>query len=439
MKRRIFSLLCLVLCVLLCGCAVIVGNDTDTADAITKDTATQSESQTTQDSPQSDAATDSVSDVINGTESDAVTDVTGDETTKDQDNSTTPSDDPVKLVMVGDVLMHDPVLDSGKLQGGGYSYKHLFDNVADVVGAADIAMFNQEVIIAGEKYGIDGYPRFNAPFELADAIAAVGFDVAVHATNHTLDVGKAAMLDCLNYWGTKYPDIEVVGMHDSPADAEKISIVEKNGIKIAILNYTYTVNGAGTAALAASPYLVDILDENRIRRDVKAADELADFVIVAAHWGTEYTHKPSTSQKKWAKLMLECGVDLVLGTHPHVIQPVEWMEDDQGNKMLVYWSLGNFINSTGETGKGKGARMLGAMADVELSRDEKGEVYISSAYAVPLVTHIKYQTYGITTYKFSDYTEAMLAESEAVRIDSTFTYQYCVDTFEEILGKFLKK
>ena len=237
MKQRILSFLCLVLCVVLCGCAVINGNDTDTTNVITKDTNTPESSQSTQDSPLgSDDATGAASDATTSTESDALTDVTTEDstnqTTKDQDSSTTPSNDPVKLIMVGDVLMHDPVLDSGKLQGGGYSYKHLFDNVADVVGAADIAMFNQEVIIAGEKYGIDGYPRFNAPFELADAIAAVGFDVAVHATNHTLDVGKAAMLDCLNYWETKYPDIEVVGMHDSPADAEKISIVEKNGIKI---------------------------------------------------------------------------------------------------------------------------------------------------------------------------------------------------------------
>lgn len=455
MKSKILTLLCIVICVLCCSCddPAITSSDLqstpstqtydnsavidpfDSSDITSSDSETEVEKSTDK---VTDIATDVVSTVATDIATDTATETVTDKVTHGQnDVLQTPSNDPVRLIMVGDVLMHDPVLDSGRTSGG-YSYKHLFDNIADDVAKADVALFNQEVIIAGEKYGIDGYPRFNAPFELADAISAAGFDVAVHATNHTLDVGKAAMLDCLKYWESAHPHIEVVGMHDSKTDAEHISVIEKNGIKIAILNYTYTVNGAGTAALRADPYLVDVLDEDRIRRDTKAAGELSDFVIVAAHWGTEYTHTPSSSQRKWAALMLECGVDLVLGTHPHVIQPVEWLEDGEGNKMLVYWSLGNFVNSTSEKGTGKGARMLGAMADVEISRGADGQVHITSASAVPLVTHIEYKTYGITTYKFVDYTGDMLNRSEASNIDPSFTYAYCTGTFKKILGDFLK-
>ena len=138
--------------------------------------------------------------------------------------------------------------------------------------------------------------------------------------------------------------------------------------------------------------------------------------------------------------MLDCGVDLVLGTHPHVIQPIEWLEDAKGNRMLVYWSLGNFVNSTGESGVGKGARMLGAMADIVIEKDPEGKVFISDASAIPLITHIRYETFGITTYRFRDYTEQMLEQSEAKKkIDSTLTYTYCEETFSRVLGDFIKK
>ncbi|MBQ2863603.1 MAG: CapA family protein [Clostridia bacterium] len=344
----------------------------------------------------------------------------------------------VRLIMVGDILMHDPVLDSGKTAAG-YSFSHLFENVREDISSADLALFNQEVIIAGEKYGIKGYPRFNAPFELADAIAEAGFDVALHATNHTLDAGKSAMLECLDYWQTKHPSIEVVGMHDSDADAWRISVIEKNGIRIAVLNYTDNMNPAGEQLLRDHPYLVDFLEEGRLRADVRAAREISDVVVVCVHWGSEYTHTPAAHQRRWAGIMLECGVDLVLGTHPHVIQPVEWLESADGERMLVYWSLGNFVNSTAERGAGKGARMLGAMAEVTIEKNGSGKAAISSASAVPLITHIEYKTYGITTYRFSSYSESLLLQSEAVRIDPSFTYSYCTETFEGVLGDFIKK
>ncbi len=430
-KLIVSVLACFLICCIICSCISIQS-------PVAPDTQPQYGAMTEQVSVQD---SDTEQQTVTSVQTEAATSAETDALTSSDTSITTPSDAPsntLRLVMVGDVLMHDPVIASG-VTDSGYSYGHLFENITDEIADADIAMLNQEVIIAGEKYGIGGYPCFNAPMELADAIAEAGFNVAVHATNHTLDVGKAAMLSCLENWQTKYPHIEVVGMHDSERDAEHISIIEQNGIKVAILNYTYTINRAGTAALAKDPYLVDLLDEDRIRNDTKTASEAADFVIVAAHWGTEYSHVPSSSQKRWAKLMLECGVDLVLGTHPHVIQPVEWLEDGEGNKMLVYWSLGNFVNCTSEKGPGKGARMLGAMADVEIRKDTKGTVYIGSASAIPLVTFINYGERGITTYKLSEYTESMHEDNRAVDIDPTFTYGYCTETFDDILGDFIKE
>lgn len=419
MKKKLLSVLSIVLCVLLCSCgnAVFTDGMSDIADGVVSEEVSSSNPTVTTD-------TADAPDTADSPESDQKTPVA--------------EPDRLSLIMVGDILMHDPVLESGRTSEG-YSYHHIFENVADEIKAADVAIFNQEVMIAGERYGVQGYPKFNAPFELADAIAAAGFDVAAHATNHTLDVGKDAMLECLANWENKYPEIEIIGMHESSEDAEHISVIEKNGIKMAVLNYTDIMNLVGVELCREEPYLVDMFEESRIRRDVQKAREIADFVTVCAHWGSEYTHSPSDTQKKWADIMLECGVDLVLGTHPHVIQPVEWLEHENGNKMLVYWSLGNFVNSTGESGRGKGARMLGAMADVTLARNNDGKVYIADASAVPLVTHIRYESFGITTYLFSEYTEEMLKQSEAVNIDYTFSYSYCEKTFSDILGGFIKK
>ncbi len=466
MNKKLLVCLTAILCVILCSCITPMETDISlqegTASVTDAESVDRTQTDPNSEETQAHTGTYDVTEGVRDTDSepkdsDSIQDTSTDalvtdNTTSAESSSAIDTDkyespshshgsaqSTAHLIMVGDILMHDPVLEGGKTDDG-YSYEHLFANVADEISSADLALFNQEVIIAGERYGIQGYPRFNAPFELADALASVGFDVAVHATNHTLDVGKQALLDCLSNWETKYPQIEVVGMHDSAEDAEHISVIEKNGIKIAILNYTYTLNGAGSAAIARDPYLVDVLDENRIRRDTKRAGELADFIVVCAHWGTEYTHTPSASQKRWADIMLECGVDLVLGTHPHVIQPVEWLEDEDGNRMLVYWSLGNFVNSTGESGAGKGARMLGAMADIIIGKDADGKTFISEASAIPLITHIKYETYGITTYLFSEYTEQMLEQSEAKKkIDTTLTYKYCEDTFSRVLGDFIKK
>ncbi len=466
MKRKITALLSFVLCLCLCACVASAPDstsisdvtvytpstaaaDSDTVQAETElagagtDTTAQTEAQSTDVSTTAPETKPPVTETpVTETDKPEAKPPTIPETSsgitpliKTDKNPST--DGCVKLVMVGDILMHDPILEYGKTNNG-YSFYNLFENVKSDIKKADIAMLNQEVIISGEKYGIDGYPRFNSPFELADAIADAGFDVACHATNHTLDKGAEAMRTCLDMWGKRHAEVTVVGMHDSKSDAETVCIIEKNGIKIAMLNYTYGLNGAGNAAIEKEPYLVDMLVESEVKADLAVAEKYADFTVVSVHWGNEYTHTPSSSQKKWAEIFLDGGADLVLGTHPHVLQPVEWLEGENGERMLVYWSLGNFINCTESEGKGIGDRMLGALADVTVERGSDGKVKITSAYAVPLITHIELKQFGITTYKFSDYTEKMLSESEAVKKDSTLTYAYAKKQYEDMFGSFIK-
>ena len=153
------------------------------------------------------------------------------------------------------------------------------------------------------------------------------------------------------------------------------------------------------------------------------------------HWGTEYNLGVTDAQKKWAKLFANCGADLIIGTHPHVIEPVEEITADDGRTVPVYYSLGNFINWTSGSGKGVANRMVGAMAVVKLSRDEKGEVAVDEYMAKPVVSHVESKINGSTVYFLEDYTQAKSFLNEIRKRDKDFSYRYadrlCRDVLED--------
>ena len=281
----------------------------------------------------------------------------------------------LSIIMVGDILLHSAVAQSGMQNDGTYNFDALFTQTASEIQEADLALVNQEVIIGGTQLGITGYPSFNAPYELGDALIDAGFDVILHATNHALDKGKHGILNCLNYWESAHPDTAVLGIHDSKKDQKQIYTCEQDGIKIAILNYTYGTNGIPLPE--DMPYAVDLLNEQSIKKDLARARKAADFIIVCPHWGTEFLLEASTEQETWTQFFLENGVDLVIGTHPHVLEPVKQITGEDGHSMLVYYSLGNFVSWTSSVGEGVSNRMVGGMAQIELQKDSDGEVFIA--------------------------------------------------------------
>ena len=340
----------------------------------------------------------------------------------------------INIIMVGDILLHENVQESGLLEDGTYNYDHLFANVKDDVQEAEIAIVNQEVILGGKELGLHGYPSFNGAFEVGDALVDAGFNVVLHATNHALDRGKTALLNCLNFWKTSYPDVGVLGIFDSQESYDNdIYVYEQDGVKIAILNYTYGTNGI--AMPDGMPYAVAMLEKDKVVDDIQKAASLADFVVVCPHWGVEYKHEQNSDQEYWANIFLENGVDLVIGTHAHYIQPVEMLTDEAGNQMLVYWSLGNFFNSTSGSGAGTSDRMVGAMAEITVSKSEEGEVYIKDYGVEPLVTQLLYGPQEITTYKLADYTEELAAKNKVIEKDSAFSLEYCQNLCKEVFGE----
>lgn len=339
------------------------------------------------------------------------------------------------LIMVGDMLLHDRLEDYALKDNGVYDYSSFFTHTKDLIEGADVALVNQEVILGGSELKISGYPRFNAPYEFGDELVEAGFDVILHATNHALDKNKAGLLNCMNYWNTNHPEIFVVGINETKEDYTNVSVYESNGFKIAILNYTYSTNGI--SAPDDMPYIVDMLDKEKVIADIKWAEENTDFTIVCPHWGTEYSLTTSSSQKNWTKIFLENGVDLVIGTHPHVIEPIEWLENEEtGEKMLVYYSLGNYINWTGSTGAGCADRMVGGMAQVTLQKSEEGKVSIVEDNVTPLICHLSKEEGELSVYPLSEYSKELADENLARNIDSSFSYEYCVNLVNRVWGDY---
>lgn len=310
----------------------------------------------------------------------------------------------IKVMMIGDMLIHPGVFKSGfDANGNPSNYDHFFANILPEIKEADISIVNQETPLGGQELGLSGYPCFNSPQEIGDSMVKAGFNVVLHASNHFLDKGLAGATATLNYWKTKHPEVAVLGVNATAEDAEKIYVYEKDGFKVAILNYTYGTNGI--AIPASAPYIVNTFnDEARVRNDIRKAHTLADMVIVCPHWGTEYVYRPDEFQKKWTSIFLEEEVDLVLGTHPHVLENVEKLTSPSGHEMVVYYSLGNFVSSQNYI-----PRVLGGMAQVTLVK-EGDQAYIKTYEIEPLINH-RTTDNTFTTYKLSDYTDALLAKN----------------------------
>jgi len=339
----------------------------------------------------------------------------------------------VTILAVGDDLVHTQVVKSGKQADGTYNYDHLFSVLKEDITAADIAVINQETILGGSDFAYSGYPTFNSPTEIGDAIVRAGFDVVLHASNHTMDKGLKGVNNTFAFW-KQHPAITVLGINESKEQRAAIPIVEKNGIKIAMLNYTYGLNG--NKVPSDMPYLVNLINETKMAEDIEKAKELADFVIVFPHWGTEYVYEATQQQQKLTTFFYEQGVDLVIGAHPHVIEPVEWIETTNNHRMLVYYSLGNYVSYQREA-----PRMLGGMAKITVTKDAKG-TYISDASITPIVTHYEIGPvdYHYGVYKLNDYTKEQ-SQIHGVVVEETqslFTLEGTVALAKEVLGSWFE-
>lgn len=332
------------------------------------------------------------------------------------------------LMMVGDVLVHQGVWESGQRPDGTRNYDHLFQNVAADAQAADLALLNQETVLGGAGLGLSGYPLFNSPQEMGDAEAAAGFNLVLGATNHALDKGFEGIRSELSFWRGAHPDVTCAGLADSWEAYDALPVIDCGGVRVAVLNYTFSTNGIPLPAEA--PFAVRMLDEGAVRSDVAAVRAAgADIVVACPHWGTEYRLDPDDSQRSWAGLFCEVGVDAIIGTHPHVIEPVEVLPGAEGRAVPVFWSLGNFVSTQAAK-----ERMVGGMAQLSFEKGADG-CRCSACRMVPVVTH-RAQGTAFSVYPLAAYTEDLAAQNgiRAIGGCADFSAAWCRQFCAQVLG-----
>ncbi len=329
----------------------------------------------------------------------------------------------VSFLAVGDNLIHSSLYKQAAARAGDgtYDFGYAYQYIADYIDDADISILNQETLIA-PGHDISSYPCFNSPEELGDEMLGIGFDVFSISTNHSLDKGESGLIAAINYWKNR-AGATTTGAYLNAEDYQTIPTNVVNGVTVAYVGFTQSTNGLKLPD-GSEVVLQLASDEAALEERIKKADGIADVVVVTAHWGDEYTHEPNESQKLLAQKISDWGADVIIGTHPHVIQPVEFITSSSGKQTLVAYSLGNFISA-----QDRGARMLGGMLEFDaVKNDVTGEVTITDVEFSCVVTHYGSSFADVRVYALKDYTPE-LAAAHGVR---THTSEFSLDYLKNI-------
>ncbi len=307
----------------------------------------------------------------------------------------------LSFAAAGDVIVHSNVYRYASQLAQGtdadYDFKPIFTNIKDIISSADVAFVNQETPCAGKELGHSGYPTFNTPDEISDAIIETGFDIVNIANNHMLDKGERGHKRNIDFWNSK--PVTLIGGYKSREEYNNIKLIEQNGIKIALLAYTYATNGI--VLPSTSNCVIPYENKNEIDRQTKKAREIADVVIVSMHWGVEDQFLPNSNQKQLAQLMANNCVDVIIGTHPHVLQNIEFLDRPDGKKTLVAYSLGNLISTMMYS-----RNMLGGILTFDISETENG-FNIENVKLTPTMTYYKNDVVAPTIYLYENFTDQM--------------------------------
>jgi len=290
----------------------------------------------------------------------------------------------LSLAATGDALLHKAVINDGKQSDGTFDFSHQLTFIKEKLKNYDLAYYNQETPFGGDDKAFVGYPLFNSPTAYGDAMMDAGFNMVSLATNHTLDQGSNGVINFYNYWKDK--DVMYHGIADSEETRNEYIIKEKNNITYSMLSYTTSTNGIPVPN--GKDYLVNVYSEEKAKKDIEYLRDKVDILIVAMHWGVEYTHTPTNEELEIAQFLADQNVDIVLGAHPHCIQPIDIIDDT-----VVYYSLGNFISNQGDIVNKYGMKviigMLGTLDIVKTVDGENTTVEINNVGADLLYTYNK--------------------------------------------------
>lgn len=305
----------------------------------------------------------------------------------------------VSFLAVGDNLMHKKLLDDAR-QNGTYDFTPYYSHIKSFISKADLSFVNQETVLGGKKFGYSGYPLFNTPDEMAEALNDTGFDIVNGSNNHVLDQGEEGLNHSIEVF-QRFPNIRYIGLKE-----KEIPVIEKNGIRISILSYNQYMNYDQKSDSYRS------FQKSRMKADVKEAKRISDCIIVSCHFGNENQTKPNHFQKEYAQFLADLGVDVIIGTHTHTLQDVQWLNGKDGHKTLVAYSLGNFISGMLEE-----EAQLEGMLTFDILKKEN-DISIENVTLTPLVNHyqvsdvkkIMNTRYGFCVYRLKDYDSILASQ-----------------------------
>ena len=280
-----------------------------------------------------------------------------------------------------------------------YNFKPMYADVAEYIASFDLAFINQETLMAGEEFGYSGYPTFNSPRDLAYDLAEIGFDIVNIANNHMCDKGTAGLGATVDFWKGLEAEVGVtmIGGYSDRDDFNTPRIIERDGVKIALIGYTEMTNGI---RLSKNEPFIPYTTEDNISQQIAAAREAADIVIVSVHWGNENWNITTKEQKQLAKLFCDSGADVIIGHHPHVLQPIEWIESTNGKRSaLCIYSLGNFVSAMVSW-----ENMVGGFFTFDIVKMSDGSCFIDSPAFVPTVFYYGPSYFNSHVYFLNDYT-----------------------------------
>lgn len=332
------------------------------------------------------------------------------------------------FIGVGDNLYHGALYYRQRMAGNGYNFDTYYDGTREYSENADLAYINMETICNGdEHYELSSYPLFNGPKEVIDAVYNAGFDWWSISSNHSLDTGVNGLLELLNTIHEKYPDIITTGSHTSLEDKNTPIVKEINGIKVGFLGYTYGLNGL--IVPEDKEWLVSMIDKDQIKIDMEALSKVSDIQMVAMHWGVEYSTSISEEQKDLTKYLNELGAEVIIGTHPHVIEPAE-IYHGENQDTLVYYSLGNYTSA-----QDAAPRMVGGMASFTVNYDPNTfETSFTDVKFIPTVTWFDGGFNDWKTYTLADYNNDLYATHRHV-YDFDLSKEWVTNFVKEVMGE----
>ncbi len=344
----------------------------------------------------------------------------------------------ISFVAAGDNVIHKCIWRDAEIRAQQTGYKRAFDfkptyaDVTSYIKSFDLAFVNQETILGGVELELQSYPDFNSPTEVGLDLKELGFDIVNIATNHMADQSDEGLLNTIELFESSAMDgVTLLGAYQNREDYDNIRTVNKEGVEIALLSYTYGANGKSYTS--GSELVIPRINDKDMIRQCALAEEAGDITVVSVHWGHENDSKPTAEQRRVAQLLAENGADVIIGHHPHVLQPIEWIETDHGYTLVIY-SLGNLISGMAEW-----ENMLGGFASFDIVAYSDGTISVENVKFVPTAFYFGANHLGSHLYFLKDYTNE-LAEKHGVATyynNESATPKQMLDYANSILGDYL--